>query len=437
VTTIRAGAAPLRVHVLVDLLRGPAAGGHVKVWERLSAAACAEETIDLTVHFEGSREETQVLGENVRFEMHRPRWSTTRLPFLSHVPDHTDLAPHHRLLAARLARAELLHTTDGYFAYARTAERVAQRRCVPLVNSIHTATPAYAGLYTAATIERLLGRGIGRALVETADVRGRAARWMQARLTQHQRRCTHALVSRPEDRAPLARALSPQRVSLLRRGIDRAEFSPARRDRRWLVATFGMPLDCLVVLFVGRLDIGKNLPTLVEAVHALLAEGAPLHLICAGRGPEAPRIAARLGRAATCPGVLDPQTLARVYASADLLAHPSLVEESSNVVLEALASGLPVLAHEEGAGRVLVDGQTGLVIYGPEPRGWIEALRALAGDHARRESLGRAGRAFTERHLPSWAQVLREDLMPVWFSAAQRPASIETERRESGLSHQA
>src|SRR6185503_2078803 len=225
----------LRVSVLVDLLHRPDAGGHVKAWEKLAAAAAGLAGLDLTVHFAGAAPATRRLADNVRYRLHRPAFSTARLPFLSHVPDHTDLAPHHPALARHLGDADLLHTTDAYFAFAHTAERIARRRGLSLTNSVHTYTPRYTRLCTAETIERLCGRArLGRLLGDRFDLPRRLEARMRRRLLAHQRLCAAALVSRQEELAPLARALDPARVGLLRRGIDRQLFSPAGRDRRWL-----------------------------------------------------------------------------------------------------------------------------------------------------------------------------------------------------------
>ena len=101
----------------------------------------------------------------MRYVVEPPVFSTERLPFLSHVPDHTDLAWHHRRLARSLPRYDVIHTTDAYFAYARTAMRVSQRLGIPIVNSIHTSTPDYARIYTVQTVERLFGTGAASRLL--------------------------------------------------------------------------------------------------------------------------------------------------------------------------------------------------------------------------------------------------------------------------------
>lgn len=407
--------APLRVSVLVDLLHRPDAGGHVKAWEKLAAAAVGLAGLDLTVHFARPAPDLHVLADNVRFRFHRPAFSTARLPFLSHVPDHTDLASHHPELARHLGDAEIVHTTDAYFAYARTAERIARRRRVPLTSSVHTDTPRYTRLFTAATIERLFGPArLGHLLNDHLGLPARSEARMRRRLLQHQRLCAATLVSRPEEVAPLARVLAPRRVGLLRRGIDRALFSPAHRDRPWLEATFGIPAGRVVVLFVGRIDRGKNVLTLVEAIETLIRAGQPLHLFCAGEGSERDAVGARLGPAASAPGILPPAELARVYASVDVVAHPSEIEESSNVAREALASGRAFLTTETVARGLMTDGEDGIVVREGSPTAWSAALAGLAESAALRDRLGAAALRRAEATLPSWREVLEQDLVSVW-----------------------
>jgi len=410
---------PLRVAVLVNLSLGTGAGGHVKCWERLAQAALGfDGTLDLTVYFMGSEPAQRPLGRNVRYIVERPVFATNRVPFLSHVPDHTDLAPWHPRLARQLPQYDVIHTTDAYFAFARTAAAVAQRDGIPLVSSVHTDTPRYAGVFTALTVERLFGRGFAaRALLDRLGVARYAERRMLRRLEQHQRVCQAVLVSRPEQ-LKTARALSGGRAGLLRRGIDHAFFTPAKRDRVWLEARYGIAPDAVVVLFVGRVNSGKNVMLLADAVAELGASGAPVHLFCAGAGEQRAAILERLPGNASCPGSLDPETLARVYASADIFAFPSAIEEYANVVLEALASGLPVLvASESGMDRIVAEGETGFVLPGSNSFAWSRYLALLAGDTARREVMAARARRYAEQRLPTWADVLAEDILPTWQRA--------------------
>src|ERR1700704_196445 len=149
---------PLKVGVLVDLALTPEAGGHVKCWQRLAGAATGyTDRLDLTVHFNGPEPRRIELSRSVRYVLLPPVFSTARL--IRQVPDHTDLAPWHPRLAQLLAGYDVIHTTDAFFCYARTAARFSRRHGVPMVSSIHTNTPEYARITTARLLERALGRG--------------------------------------------------------------------------------------------------------------------------------------------------------------------------------------------------------------------------------------------------------------------------------------
>ncbi len=412
--------ARIRVGVLVDLELSPQAGGHVKCWERLARAASAfGDQLDLTVHFAGRERATEALADNVRYVIEPPVLSTARFPFLSHVPDHTDVAPYHLRLARALRSYHVIHTTDAFFAYARTAIRVARRTGIPLVTSVHTNTPEYSRIYTRLTIQRLAGCGaLGRALIERLGLDRMVERRMVERLAEHQRHCAFSFLSRPEQLAAAERALGG-RVGLLRRGIERDLFTPHQRNRAWLAATLGVPVERTVVLFVGRLNRGKNVLLLAEAMAALVAEGLDLQLVCAGVGDQRDAVIAQLGERATCPGTLAPDFLARLYASADLFALPSEIEELANVVLEALASGLPVLvARESGMGRAIVEGETGLTLPGAAREAWAGAIKLLTEDAVLRTRMARAARRYAEQRLPAWEDVLGEDLLPHWQRVA-------------------
>ncbi|MFZ5791254.1 MAG: glycosyltransferase [Pseudomonadota bacterium] len=412
----------LRVGVLVDLSSGPRSGGHVRCWERLAEAALGfADTLDLTVHFMGPAPERRALGETVRYIVEPPVFSTERLRFLSLAPDHTDLAPWHGRIARFLRQYDVIHTTDAYFAYARTAMRVGQRYGIPIVNSVHTNTPEVARVFTVQMVERLFGHSlVSTLLLQRLRIADRIEAAMLRRLADYQSRCAYALVSRP-DQLEALRARLPGRAGLLRRGVDQRLFTPEKRDRAWLAATHGIPPERFVVIFVGRLNRAKNVPFLAEAMAGLIQRGTDAQLLCVGDGNERAAILRRLGTRATCAGSVTPEELARLYASADLFAFPSQIEESANVVLEATASGLPALvAREGGMGRAILEGETGFVLP-CETRAWIEAAAALAADRERRDAMSRAARRHAERTYPSWAEVLRSDLLPWWRQAAFLP----------------
>jgi glycosyltransferase involved in cell wall biosynthesis len=416
----------IKVGVLVDLAQGARAGGHVRCWERLAEAALSfPDRLDLTVHFMGERPARARLGATVRYVIEPPVFGTERLRFLSHVPGHTDLAPFHPRLARMLPGYDVIHATDAYFAYARTALGVGRRHGIPIVNSVHTNTPEYARLFTGTTIERMFGKGVvARVLLDRLRLTHCVERHMAAQLAAYQRRCAFTLVSRADQLAE-ARARLTGRAGLLRRGVDHRLFHPAKRNRQRLATRYGIPPDRFILICAGRLNRAKNVLFLAEAMAGLIARGIDPHLICAGDGEDRAAILDLLEPRATCPGSVDPSELARLYAAADLFAFPSRIEESANVVREALASGLPVLvAHDGGMGHVVAEGRAGLVLSGDDPAPWIAAAADLAARPELRRVMGGAARRHAERTVPSWADVLSEDLLPRREDAALRRSQV-------------
>jgi glycosyltransferase involved in cell wall biosynthesis len=415
---------PIRVAALVDLPRSPEAGGHVKCWERLAhAAAGGGLPLDLTVYFSG-RQATEELGPGARLAHLPPVFSTAQLKFLPYVPDHTDLAPYHPALARALDGYDVIHTTDAFFAFAKTAESVARRRGIPLTTSFHTDTPSYTRIFTRQTIEARLGAGWpARVLIDDWKLPERQGRRMDERLVQHVRRCAFAAATRAEEHAIAERILGRSRVGHLRLGIDKDVFGPHRADRPGVETDYGVAPGAIAVLFVGRLDVGKNIHTLVDAIAQVRAEGAPLHLITAGVGPAADEIRAKLGPAATVAGFVKPDELARLYASVDLVALSSEVEIRSMVGVEAMASGCPVLVSKKSGVAELFDHTPamGVVESGVQP--WAAALRDLAASPQRRAGMRAAALDYAARQLAPWREVLDEDLFSLWREAAHAPAA--------------
>jgi glycosyltransferase involved in cell wall biosynthesis len=417
---------PIRVAALVDLPRSPESGGHVKCWERLAhAAADTDLPLDLTVYFSG-RHPTEDLGPGARMEHLPPVFSTAQLKFLPYVPDHTDLAPYHPPLARELANYDVIHTTDAFFAFARTAESMSRRRGIPLTTSFHTDTPSYTRIFTRQTIEARFGASWpARKLIDDWNFPERQGRRMDERLVQHIRRCSFVAATRAEDHDLAGSILGRSRVGPLRLGIDKQVFGPHRADRARIEAEFGVPPGQIVVLFVGRLDVGKNIHTLVDAIASLRAEGAPLHLITAGVGPAADEIRRKLGPAATVAGFVEPDDLARLYASVDLVALASEVEIRSMVGVEAMASGCPVLVSRKSGVAELFDFTPAMRVVESGAAAWAAALRRIAECGAARAGMRRAALDYARRQLASWREVLEEDLFSLWREAAHAPAAAE------------
>lgn len=419
-------AAPIRVAALVDLARSPHSGGHVKCWERLAQAAAAGDLpLDLTVYFSGPSA-TEELSPRVRYRYLPPVFSTERLNFLPYVPDHSDLAPYHPRLARELAQYSVLHTTDAFFAFARTAERVSRRCDIPLVTSMHTDTPSYTRIFTRHTIEqRLGGNWLARTLLERWNLPERQGRRSDRRLRDHVSRCDHALATRGEDHELADDLLGAGRVGHLRLGIDKAVFGPHRRDRAAVERMLGTPKGQILILFVGRLDTGKNIHTLIHALRRLRADGAPVHLVTAGLGPAAHDIRRELGGAASVLGYVAPADLARLYASVDVLALVSEVEIRSMVGVEAMASGCPVLVSRKSGVAPLFDHTPAMRQVTSGAAAWAAALRAFCADREGQRSMALAALRYSACRLASWGEVLEEDLFAIWRRSARRDVPVK------------
>jgi len=407
----------LKVGVLVDLALTATAGGHVKCWQRIAEAAvgCGDR-LDLTVHFHGPQPQRIELSPAVRYVLLPPVLSTARL--VREVPDHTDLAPWHPRLARALADYDVIHTTDAFFCYARTATRFARRRGIPVVSSIHTNTPEYARITTSKLLERALGRGLAyRAANDSLALPVLVSTLLQRRLARHLACVSSAMVS--YGGAPDGASCRRYCGVALRRGLDRALFDPARRDRTRFEQRFGLPPDRFIVMYAGKLNAGKNVPLLAPVVDRARRAGVPVHLFCAGAGAERAALESALGPALTCSGPLDQDELARAYASADLFLFPSMIDESGNAAIEALGSGLPVLLAAGGGVASRMADCPGLrVLPGDRPEPWAAAIIELAAAPRRRAVMAKAARAYVEARVPSWGEILAEDLLPVWQEAA-------------------
>ncbi len=414
---------PIRVGALVDLQLKPTAGGHVKCWQHFAEAATRlPDELDLTVHFEGEADEIRRLSENVRYEILPPGLSSDKLPLPIKQQDHTDLAFVHHQLLKELEHYDVIHATGAWFAYARTAMRYHKRSGIPLVISTHTNVPRYARMVARNTLRDWLGESFaGRWLID----RWHFPRWieqhLEGRLDRFLESCDFLLASSEEDYERGLKRLPPDRVRRLRRGIDKEFFHPKHRNRPGVAEEFHLPEDKPWLLFVGRLEAAKRPVVLAKAARALIQQGKPLHVIFVGTGPEQPKLEKILGQAASFPGSLPQDKLQGLYASSDLFVFPSSSEVMPNVVIEAKTSGLPVIlsAHGGSGQMVRADREDGLTLKSSKPRDWAEAIRWLLEDESARLRLGKAARQQMESSWPSWDDVLREDLLPVWKQAAR------------------
>jgi glycosyltransferase involved in cell wall biosynthesis len=176
------------------------------------------------------------------------------------------------------------------------------------------------------------------------------------------------------------------------RGVDSGSFHPGNRHvglRRWLSGAD----DRVIVLHVGRLAPEKNIRILARAF-GLAREclGPRAAFVVAGEGPLRRWLEGQVPFARFL-GFLEPDSLAAVYASADLCVLPSFTETCGLVALEAMASGLPVIAARAGGFRESVrDGENGVLAPPDDATAFAAATIALFADADRRREMGAAGR---------------------------------------------
>ena len=206
---------------------------------------------------------------------------------------------------------------------------------LPVVGSYHTELAAYAGVRTGqAHLEALAAAALGTFYGD----------------------CDAVLSPSPASDERLAQfGIAPDKIVRWDRGVDLDRFDPALRRPGSLPGEIN-------VLYAGRLTKEKGVELLADAFLAAHARDRRLHLLLAGGGPEEEWLRARLGGHATFLGWLEGDALARAYASADTFLFASRTDTFGQVILEAQASGLPVVAVDEGGPASLIeDGETGLL----------------------------------------------------------------------------
>jgi glycosyltransferase involved in cell wall biosynthesis len=173
-----------------------------------------------------------------------------------------------------------------------------------------------------------------------------------AYLRQFHNRCDFTMVPTEGMRAELA-GWGFERLLVVGRGVDIQYFSSTKRSRMTR-ADWGVSDDGCVILSVGRLASEKNLRLLIRAREALVRTHPQAKWVIVGDGPEKTHFMAQMP-GAVFTGPLSGEHLARVYASADVFAFPSLTETFGNVTLEAMASGLSVVAFDYAAAALAID----------------------------------------------------------------------------------
>jgi glycosyltransferase involved in cell wall biosynthesis/predicted metal-dependent phosphoesterase TrpH len=275
---------------------------------------------------------------------------------------------------------------------------IARTMELPLLGSYHTELAAYTALRSADP------RLEGFARVAVAAFYGQ---------------CAYVLSPSPQSDSALVEMGIPQdRIGRWDRGVDAERFTPGHRAP-------GLP-GAVNVLYSGRLTREKGVDLLADAFLAARGQDPRLHLVLAGGGPEEETLRERLGEHATFLGWLEGDDLARAYAGADVFLFPSRTDTFGQVLLEAQASGLPVVAVDEGGPcSIIEDGVTGL-LRPPDAQALADAVVDIANSALKRDRLRLAALVAVRQR--TWDRAL-ERLADGYHRALAGVAAPAEERR--------
>ncbi len=279
------------------------------------------------------------------------------------------------LRAARAFAPHLVHC-ETEFVLGRLGQAAARRLGVPIVTSYHTDFGKYAAAYGAPWL-----RAATSAYLARFHARAR-------------RTYTPSAVAAGE----LAR-IGIAHAEVWGRGVDVEAFAPRRRSLA-LRETIGVGPDAFTFLYVGRLAAEKSVDRVIGAYRRAaerLPDGA-VRLVIAGAGPREAELRAEAPASAVFLGHLDRDTmLPQLYASADAFVFASETETLGLVVLEAMASGLPVVAVPAGGvAEHLRDGVNGLTAPSGDLDATAHAMVRIATDRALHRRLSAGARATAE-----------------------------------------
>jgi glycosyltransferase involved in cell wall biosynthesis len=279
--------------------------------------------------------------------------------------------PAGRLLRNRWAqhRPDVVYVaTEGPLGWSAVCNT--RRLGIPALSGFHTNYHAYSKHYRLGWLQDLVFRYLrtfhnrtAGTLVASGDLRGRL------------------------------RELGFKNVNVLGRGVDNRLFAPERRCAE-LRTNWGLSDDGLAILYVGRLAPEKNVRLAIDAYRAIRCCNTAAKFILVGDGP----IRATLQRKhpdLIFAGLQTGEELARHYASADIFLFPSETETFGNVTLEAMASGLVVIAYDYAAAKIHIrHRETGVLVPYAESKTFIDTAAGLALEHQSLHRIRRQAREY-------------------------------------------
>jgi alpha-1,6-mannosyltransferase len=291
------------------------------------------------------------------------------------------------------------------FSYRKAARRAA--RPVAITAFYHTDLPS---AYVYPAVAGLAGERLGRV----------AEGWTERYVRAVFDRCDRGFAVSPGLVASLRRMGVATPLDAVPLGVDLGRFHPSKRDAA-VRQRLGVAEDGLLLVYAGRLDREKEVGVLADAVEHLPAALRPT-LVLAGEGPHRAALEARArtsDRLTVHPYVEDKADLARLLASADVYVTAGPHETFALSVVEAQASGLPVVGVEAGALVDRVPPETGRLGAVGDAAAFAENVVAVA---AERGAMGAAGRAHVEASF-AWERTF-ERLFAAYGAVLRHPHAV-------------
>ncbi|MFD0793787.1 glycosyltransferase family 4 protein [Mucilaginibacter litoreus] len=209
-------------------------------------------------------------------------------------------------------------------------------------------------------------------------------------------RCTKVYVPSTSIKAELAgMGVSSTKMQIWKRGVDTTLFNPLNRDKRVLERLTGNTHP--TIIFASRLVWEKNLETLIEIYNQVQTQNLPVNFLITGDGSARKACEARMKKAVFT-GRVDHHYLASLYASADVFLFPSVSETYGNVVVEAMASGLPCVVADGGGSKDFIDhGVNGFKCSPYNAADYIEKITAIINNRTLAHQFITAGLKYTQQ----------------------------------------
>jgi len=281
----------------------------------------------------------------------------------------------------RARRPDVVYVaTEG--PVGNSAVNIANKRGIRVVSGYHTNFHSYVQYYKA----------------------GFLSGWVQKKLVRLHNRTECTIVPTCDQKAAL-RNMGIRDVEVIGRGVDTECFHPGARSNE-LRRSWGATPDDLVVVLVGRVAEEKNLKLSMRTFEAMRAAHPTMKFVLVGDGPALPRIRQQYPEVIAA-GIRTGNELAAHYASADLFVFSSMTETFGNVVLEAMASGLGVVAFDYAAARLHVrDGESGMLAGFGDERAFLDASLRLVSEPGLLADVRRSAACYARSQ--TWQHVVHQ-----------------------------